>query len=272
MTGTLTVHAYMDGVEVTGHCTVSEIIQASTLGESYYHDTPYTFTLKNAQWNVLVTFLDLPYQERNITITEGIQLIENFTFQQTTKGYLTVYGHWDGQEVPVTVTIDGVPGSWTTNFQLELEAGTYTLRGHWLQQDKAINAVVVAGQNTDIIIQFQESDYGYITVEAKANGSPVPAHVIISLNGTQIYDVTLPEINGARTLPVLPGTYAITADYGGKVADPQTVTIAQGGGKLVTFDFSGGDGGAPPNWTWLAIGLATVAGVLLIYAFSKRKK
>jgi len=271
MTGTLTVHAYMDGTEVTGHCTVSEI--TPLLGEQYYHDTPYTFTLKNADWNVLVTFVDFPYQERNIRITEGIQLIENFTFQQTTKGYLTVYGRWNGQDVPVKVTIEGVTGSWTTNFQLELEGGTYTLKGHFLQQDKVVTATVISGQNVDAIIQFQKSDYGYITVEAKANGAPVPAHITISLNSTPIYDVILPEINGAGVFLVLPSTYRITADYLGQIAEPQTTTILYGGdGKLVTFDFTPAPP-PPPNSTWLALGLvALIVGGTLIYLFGKKRK
>lgn len=242
MTSTVIVHAYVDGTETSGVAlvTVDQLIWAS-YHKSCYAPCTLTDLPDNSDFEALVTYPDQPYQSQVFSTGVGTTTTLNFYFSVSIKGTLTVWGYWDGQEVPVQFTIDGVAGGpWTTNIKLELDAGTYTVRGTWLQQTKVYSATVTAGQNTDLIIQMEKSAYGYVTVE-----SDYQAHVDISDSaGNVIYSLTLPPIpkpeGGYRygiTVVLLPDTYHVHGTYDGQVAD-QDVTIAAGEGKLVTLTFT----------------------------------
>jgi len=250
MTSTVIIHAYIDGTETSGvaHATVDELSSAGLETLAYHNSCYAPCTLTNLPDNrdmvALVTYPNQPFQQQTFSTGVGTTTTLNFYFSASTKGTLTVWGYWDGQEVPVEFTIDGVSGGpWTTNIKLELDAGTYTVRGTWLQQTKVYSATVTAGQNTDLIIQMEKNAYGYVTVE-----SDYQADVdIIDSAGNVIYSLTLPAIpkpeGGYRygiTVDLLPGTYHVHGTYDGQVAD-QDVTISTAGeGKLVTLTFLAG--------------------------------
>ena len=241
MTSTVNIRAYANNVETSGvaQVTISELTPASlAYSQSCYAPCTKTDLSDNKVFLVLVTYPGQPYQEQ--TFSTGVDTTTNlrFDFTVSTIGTLTVYGHWDGQEVPVSFTVDGVGGPWTTNIQLDLDEGDYTVRGHYLQQDKVYSVHVATGQNTDLIIQMDFSAYGHVTVECSMAGQPVPAHVdITDASGATIYSMDLPAINGAGVFLLLPATYHIHATYAGQATDAD-VTISTGGeGHLVTLTF-----------------------------------
>ena len=239
-TSTVNVRAYANNVETSGvaHVTISETTALA------YYDTCYCPCTRanlpnNTNFLVLVTYPGQTYQQQTFWTGAGTTTDLRFDFTVSTIGTLTVYGRWDGQEVPVSFTIDGVSGSWTTNIQLDLNEGDYTVRGHYLQQDKVYTVHVTAGQNTDLTLQMDYAAYGYITIEATLGGNPVPAHILVKQGTTILYDLTLPEINGSAVLDVLPGTYTVDASYGLEDLPTRTVTItAAGEGQLVQLVFS----------------------------------
>ena len=248
MTSTVIIHAYIDGTETSGVAlaTVDEVIYVGLETLAYHNSCYAPCTLTNLPDNrpmvALVTYPNQPFQQQTFSTGVGTTTTLNFYFSASIKGTLTVWGYWDGQEVPVEFTIDGVAGGpWTTNMKLELDAGTYTVRGTWLQQTKVYSATVTAGQNTDLIIQMEKNVYGYVTVE-----SDYQAHVDISDSaGNVIYSLTLPAIpkpeGGYRygiTIYLLPGTYHVHGTYDGQVADQDVTISVAGEGKLVTLVFT----------------------------------
>jgi uncharacterized repeat protein (TIGR02543 family) len=254
MTSTVIVHAYVDGTETSGvaHVTVSQVIYAGleTLSYSKGCYAPCTLTdlPDNFPYAALVTYLSQPFQQQTFSTGVGTTTTLNFYFSASIKGTLTVYGHWDGADVGVEFTIDGVSGGpWGTPIILELDAGTYTIRGHHLQQDKVVTATVIAGQNTDVIIQMDASAYVYVTVHAYVNGETVSAHVDITDSaGNLIFSLDLPSYAG-MTVDLLPGTYHFHGTYQNKIVD-QDVIITEP--QLVTLTF------LADNYT-LAIGTTT---------------
>jgi hypothetical protein len=258
--GSLEVHAWLNGTELTTAWARVDPVYYAGLAESQQHYTPYTFQLSNGNWYLTVTYQDQPPYTELITINNNA-LRRDVHFAATAKGYLTVYGKLNGQEVPVSFTIDGVLGGpWTTNKQFLLDAGDYTVRAHWLQQDKVFQATVYANQNTDLILQFNQSDYGFITVETKVGTTNVVAHITISdATGKTIYDFNTTDIAGS-TVNVLPGTYTINAEYAGaSQTKTATVTCPATGctptsGVLVVFDFT------PPTPKTVTVNVRSVVG------------
>jgi uncharacterized repeat protein (TIGR02543 family) len=236
------IRAYANNVETSGvaHVTISELTPLSlAYSNTCYCPCTKTDLPDNSDFSVLVTYPGQPYQQQSFSTGIGTTTDLRFDFNVSTIGTLTVYGHWDGQEVPVDFTIEGVSGLWTTNIQLSLEEGDYTVRGHYLQQEKVYTVHITAGQNTDLTIQMDYAVYGYITIEATLGGNPVPAYILVKQGTTILYDLTLPEINGSAVVDVLPGTYTVDASYGVEDLPTRTVTItAAGEGQLVQLVFS----------------------------------
>jgi len=231
MTSTVITHAYVDGTETSGvaHITVNELISAGlkTLSYSQSCYAPCTLTdlPNNSNFEARVTYPSQTTQQQLFSTGIGTTTTLNFYFSASIKGTLTVYGHWDGQEIGVQFTIDGVSGGpWGTPIILELDQGDYIIRGHFLQQDKVVSAYVTAGQNTDVIIQMDASAYAYVTIHAYVSGQNVPAHVDITDSaGNTIYSLDLPSYAG-MTVDLLPSTYHFHGTYQNQVAD-QDLTI-----------------------------------------------
>lgn len=110
--------------------------------------------------------------------------------------------------------------------------------------------------------------YGFVKLEASLNGNPVPARVIIKLNTVVLFDVTLPEINGRMSVPLLPGTYSIDASYQSQTLPTKIVSITVAG-ETVTVPLVFAKSGNGGNML-LLVGIAAIIGIGTLYVLSRK--
>jgi len=181
--GSIEVHAWVGGQEVTANAEITkgiiagEVAGVGSLDGNYSHDTPWTFTnLSNGYWFLEVRYQDQPVQTKGFDISNN-SFREDFYFAPSNEGTLTILAYLDNGDVGAAITIDGVPGSWTTGVVLTLEAGTYTVHAHFLEYpDITETATVYANQNMDLSFYWYTVPVPCMLTVTAGNGGDTDAN------------------------------------------------------------------------------------------------